>query len=106
VCFLAGSLMLGATTAGARVRGSVSVPPRADELTEIGKRDWDTGLALLEGCMETHKTATYVRPGLSLSRIHGLPVCRGLSPEIVQFVPSAGQPTRDWHIKGSKCVLI
>ncbi|KAJ7473984.1 glycoside hydrolase family 47 protein [Mycena latifolia] len=84
VCFLAGSLMLGATTAGARTPGAVSVPPRMDELTKTGQRDWNTGVELLEGCMETHRTAT------------------GLSPEIVQFEPSADQPNRDWHIKGSK----
>ncbi|KAJ6605364.1 glycoside hydrolase family 47 protein [Mycena vulgaris] len=76
VCFLAGSLMLGATTAGARGPGA----------SETGQRDWNTGVALLEGCMETHRTAT------------------GLSPEIVQFQPSPDQPGRDWHIKDSKCV--
>ncbi|KAJ7088429.1 glycoside hydrolase family 47 protein [Mycena belliarum] len=85
VCFLAGSLMLGATTAGARTPGAaVSVPPRMGELSETGQRDWKTGVALLEGCMETHKTAT------------------GLSPEIVQFQQAAEQPNRDWHIKGSR----
>ncbi|KAJ7615253.1 glycoside hydrolase family 47 protein [Mycena polygramma] len=84
VCFLAGSLMLGATTAGARRPGAVSVPPKMAELTRIGKRDWNTGIELLEGCMATHKTAT------------------GLSPEIVQFQPSADQPDRDWYIKGSR----
>ncbi|KAJ7233609.1 glycoside hydrolase [Mycena haematopus] len=84
VCFLAGSLMLGATTAGARVRGVVSVPPKMEELTETGQRDWKTGIGLLEGCMATHQTAT------------------GLSPEIVQFRSSPDQPGRDWHIKGSK----
>jgi len=84
VCFLAGSLMLGATTAGARTRGAVSIPPRMNELTKTGQRDWNTGVELLEGCMATHQTAT------------------GLSPEIVQFQPSADQPDRDWYIKGSK----
>ncbi|KAJ7791767.1 glycoside hydrolase family 47 protein [Mycena olivaceomarginata] len=82
VCFLAGSLMLGATTAGSR--GAVSVPPKMDELTRSGQRDWKTGVELLEGCMATHETAT------------------GLSPEIVQFQPSADQPERDWYIKGSR----
>ncbi|KAJ7159697.1 glycoside hydrolase [Mycena filopes] len=83
VCFLAGSLMLGATTAGAR-RTPVSVPPNMGELSKIGQRDWNTGVELLEGCMATHDTAT------------------GLSPEIVQFQRSPEQPGRDWHIKGSK----
>ncbi|KAJ7030177.1 glycoside hydrolase family 47 protein [Mycena alexandri] len=84
VCFLAGSLMLGATTAGARTPGAVSVPPNMSELTKIGQRDWNTGVELLEGCMATHQTAT------------------GLSPEIAQFQRSPDQPDRDWHIKGSK----
>ncbi|KAK7007966.1 alpha-1,2-mannosidase [Favolaschia claudopus] len=84
VCFLAGSLMLGATTAGARTRGVVSIPPQMNELTKAGQRDWKTGVALLEGCMATHQTAT------------------GLSPEIAQFQQSPQQPDRDWHIKGSR----
>ncbi|KAJ6505532.1 glycoside hydrolase [Mycena sanguinolenta] len=84
VCFLAGSLMLGATTTGARARGTVSVPPKMEELTKTGQRDWKTGVELLEGCMATHQTAT------------------GLSPEIVQFQTSPDQPERDWYIKGSR----
>ncbi|KAJ7461276.1 glycoside hydrolase [Mycena galericulata] len=134
VCFLAGSLMLGATTAGladasplggsspldavydeggvgyeeagvggrveegggsargsARERGrkkakkaKASVPPRPAELSATGQRDWKTGVALLEGCLDTHRTAT------------------GLSPEIVQFQSVPEQPGRDWHIKGSR----
>ncbi|KAJ7611249.1 glycoside hydrolase [Roridomyces roridus] len=83
VCFLAGSLMLGATTAGALPNTKVSVPPQMSELTKAGRRDWETGVALLEGCMATHQTAT------------------GLSPEIAQFRPGPGSlPDRDWHIKG------
>lgn len=58
--------MLGATTAGARTAGAVSVPPRPDELTKTGQRDWDTGVELLEGCMETHRTATHVNPTLNV----------------------------------------
>ncbi|KAF8185316.1 glycoside hydrolase family 47 protein [Mycena galopus ATCC 62051] len=84
VCFLAGSLMLGATTAGARTPGAVSIPPKMEELTKAGQRDWKTGVDLLEGCMATHQTAT------------------GLAPEIAQFQASPEQPDRDWHIKGSK----
>ncbi|KAJ7726561.1 glycoside hydrolase family 47 protein [Mycena maculata] len=93
VCFLAGSLMLGATTAGARGGAGrisippkerhVSVPPKAGELTDRGQRDWDVGVRLVEGCMETHRTAT------------------GLSPEIAQFrsQENTGEE-RDWFIKG------
>lgn len=57
VCFLGGSLMLGATTAGALVH-PVSVPPRPGELSEKGERDWKTGKELVKTCMDTHDTAT------------------------------------------------
>jgi hypothetical protein len=59
VCFLGGSLMLGATTSGALVH-NVSIPPRTDELTEQGERDWLTGVELIDTCMATHDTQTYV----------------------------------------------
>lgn len=59
VCFLGGSLMLGAVTSGALV-SPVSIPPRAEELSEAGKRDWMNGAALIETCMKTHETKTYV----------------------------------------------
>lgn len=51
--------MLGAVTTGAVVH-PVSIPPKADELTDQGKRDWKTGMELVETCMKTHDTATYV----------------------------------------------
>ena len=57
VCFLGGSLMLGATTADALI-GTVSIPPKAEELTEQGRRDWRNGVELIRTCMETHDTAT------------------------------------------------
>ncbi|KAF8972460.1 glycoside hydrolase family 47 protein [Flammula alnicola] len=86
VCFLGGSLMLGATTTGA-AGSSVSVPPRPSELTSAGQRDWKLGYELIETCMDTYTTAT------------------GLSPEITHFwtkddvnVPST---ERDWYIKGN-----
>ncbi|KAJ6535558.1 glycoside hydrolase [Mycena capillaripes] len=84
-CFLAGSLMLGATTAHLRdSERPASVPPRMEELTATGQRDWKTGVAFLEGCMNTHKTAT------------------GLSPEGVHFRTSADPVgDRDWYIKGN-----
>lgn len=49
--------MLGAITTGA-VTQNVSSPPKQDELTEQGKRDWEAGVALIETCMRTHDTAT------------------------------------------------
>ncbi|KAF8195091.1 glycoside hydrolase [Pholiota molesta] len=88
VCFLGGSLMLGATRTGA-LKQHVSVPPRPEELSEKGKRDWQTGVELVKTCMNTHDTAT------------------GLSPEIVYFrVPSDGMDVLpnappDWYIKGA-----
>ncbi|KAF9266725.1 seven-hairpin glycosidase [Marasmius fiardii PR-910] len=82
VCFLAGSLMLGATTTGA-VSKTVSVPPLAEELTAKGRRDWSTGTSLLESCMRTHETAT------------------GLSPEVASFGTDPSGSDRDWFIDGS-----
>ncbi|KAH6911170.1 mannosyl-oligosaccharide 1,2-alpha-mannosidase [Coprinopsis sp. MPI-PUGE-AT-0042] len=89
VCFLGGSLMLGAVNARANVR-TVSRPPQRDELTEDGWRDWKTGVELIRTCMKTHDTST------------------GLSPEIVYFrVPSDGMDKfdfapEDWYIRGAQ----
>ncbi|PCH34404.1 glycoside hydrolase family 47 protein [Wolfiporia cocos MD-104 SS10] len=85
VCFFGGSLMLGAVTTGA-AGDHVSVPPREDELTAQGKRDWLTGVELVRTCMATHETAT------------------GLSPEIVHFrTPNDGITSEhDWYIKGAR----
>jgi endoplasmic reticulum Man9GlcNAc2 1,2-alpha-mannosidase len=57
VCFLGGSLMLGAVTAGAAV-DTVSIPPTAEELSDSGKRDWLNGVELIDTCMMTHQTKT------------------------------------------------
>lgn len=57
VCFFGGSLMLGAVTAGAVV-DEVSTPPKPDQLSEVGMRDWKTGAELVKTCMATHDTAT------------------------------------------------
>jgi hypothetical protein len=51
--------MLGATTAHALVH-PVSIPPKPEELTDIGNRDWKTGVELVKTCMQTHDTATCV----------------------------------------------
>jgi hypothetical protein len=56
--------MLGATRTGALVH-PVSVPPQDGELSETGKRDWNTGMKLVKTCVDTHDTATYV---------HALPI--------------------------------
>ncbi|KAJ8095049.1 mannosyl-oligosaccharide alpha-1,2-mannosidase [Marasmius tenuissimus] len=84
VCFLAGSLMLGATSVHSTT-GKVSVPPTRDELSKDGWRDWNTGVELLEGCMRTHETRT------------------GLSPEIAAFGVDPDDPKsdRDWYIEGN-----
>ncbi|KAJ7447544.1 glycoside hydrolase family 47 protein [Mycena galericulata] len=82
VCFLGGSLMLGATTAGA-VTQHVSVPPLPEELSPVGQRDWATGVALIETCVDTYRTAS------------------GLAPEIVHFRESF-EKGEDWFIKNAK----
>ncbi|KIK62084.1 glycoside hydrolase family 47 protein [Collybiopsis luxurians FD-317 M1] len=88
VCFLAGSLMLGAVTSGSRNGPhKVSVPPRPEELTSRGLRDWKMGIDFLEGCMSTHDTQT------------------GLAPEIAQFRSVDDENylhRRDWFIKGNR----
>ena len=85
VCFFAGSLMLGATTTGLRPGVSrASIPPDLErELSEEGRRDWETGRELMDSCMKTHETKT------------------GLAPEIAQFGPTEGRdhPEREWWIK-------
>ncbi|PPQ65611.1 hypothetical protein CVT24_011820 [Panaeolus cyanescens] len=85
VCFLAGSLMLGATTTGATVPRT-SIPPKTSELTATGLRDWQLGEELLKTCLHTHETAT------------------GLSPEIAYFFHDKRKwrhPKRDWYIYGN-----
>ena len=77
VCFLGGLLMLGATTIGA-VGHSVSIPPRYEELTPQGRRDWKTGVDLTQTCIETHNTATYVPMSSQVGNLlitHSLEVC-------------------------------
>ena len=56
VCFLPGLLMLGAVRT-APVE-SVSAPPRFHDLSELGRKDWLTGVRLLETCVKTHDTQT------------------------------------------------
>ncbi|KAF8798349.1 glycoside hydrolase family 47 protein [Phlegmacium glaucopus] len=87
VCFLGGSLMLGATTTGS-IASSVSTPPLASELSESGQKDWKLGYEIINTCMDTHETAT------------------GLSPEIVYFYTKDDKErpitNRDWYIKNNR----
>ncbi|KAI0313215.1 glycoside hydrolase [Amylostereum chailletii] len=89
VCFFGGSLLLGATHTGALTK-DVSRPPRVEELTAQGLRDWTTGIELIETCMATHDTQT------------------GLAPEITHWrIPSdnlevMGNMPGDWYIKGAR----
>jgi len=99
------------------VRDDVSVPPRADELSDLGRRDWTTGIELIRTCMATHDTKTYVLlpPRVESSSAHQTCRCdrapprRGLAPEIAHFrIPSdslAGlrNVPGDWYIKGAGC---
>ncbi|KAH7924484.1 glycoside hydrolase [Leucogyrophana mollusca] len=93
VCFLGGSLMLGATTSGALLH-PVSVPPRLEELSEVGKRDWKTGVELVKTCMATHETATGLSPEIVHFRMPG--------DEVENYAASKGNMPSDWYIKGSK----
>jgi len=83
VCFLGGSLLLGATEAHG------TLPPVFDsqDAPDTKQRDWQSGLDLIESCMETHRTAT------------------GLAPEIAMFNrnPRDMDPSddREWYIKGN-----
>jgi len=86
VCFFPGLLMLGAAMTAPVP--AVSIPPRFHELSEHGRKDWLTGVRLLETCVKTHDTQT------------------GLSPEIVHFrINSDGisdpSAPHDWYIKGA-----
>ncbi|KAG6822544.1 hypothetical protein H0H87_003082, partial [Tephrocybe sp. NHM501043] len=80
--------MLGATTSGAST-DRVSVPPLDEELTESARRDWKSGLAMIDTCVDMYKrTAT------------------GLSPEIVNFRYQSQRDSPkgngDWYIKGAR----
>jgi hypothetical protein len=112
VCFLGGNLLLSATRSGALVQ-KVSVPPRSEELSEIGKRDWTTGIELIRTCMATHETKTYVllfnKTMFVPQLVTRLRLHRGLAPEIVHFrIPSDNMGEMrnvpgDWYIKGAGC---
>ncbi|KAG8908765.1 mannosyl-oligosaccharide alpha-1,2-mannosidase [Tulasnella sp. 403] len=80
VCFLGGSLMLGATDGGTNLDQT--------KFTEAEKRDWKFGEDLIKTCMETHKTSTGLAPEIAMFRT-------GNEPEwVAQHAPG------DWYIKG------
>ncbi|EKM84273.1 hypothetical protein AGABI1DRAFT_117691 [Agaricus bisporus var. burnettii JB137-S8] len=89
-CFLPGSLMLGAVSANPTVpRNKISYPPKEEQLSADGLRDWKIGHELLKTCLATHETVT------------------GLSPEIAHFrIASDGMDEMpnappDWYIRGA-----
>lgn len=90
VCFLGGSLMLGATTSGAVVN-QVSVPPLPNELSPQGKRDWLTGVELIKTCLATHNTQTKLPPEIAYFRLGNQK----------QDKNAARKLPPDWYIKGS-----
>jgi mannosyl-oligosaccharide alpha-1,2-mannosidase len=49
--------MLGAVRSRAFV-DQVSVPPKAEELSEAGKAEWALGYELLETCVDTYDSPT------------------------------------------------
>ncbi|KAI0281283.1 glycoside hydrolase [Russula aff. rugulosa BPL654] len=89
VCFFGGNLLLSATRAGSLVQ-NVSVPPRVEELSDVGRRDWTTGIELIRTCMATHDTKTTLAPEIAHFRIPSDNL------EAVQGVPG------DWYIKGAR----
>ncbi|KAG6335454.1 hypothetical protein ID866_3628 [Astraeus odoratus] len=90
VCFLGGSLMLGATTTGAVV-DHVSVPPLPREFSHEGKRDWSTGVELIKTCLETHNTQTGLSPEIAFFRFEGDNADKQAGFKL----------PKDWYIKGS-----
>lgn len=89
VCFFGGNLLLSATRAGSLYQ-NVSVPPRAEELSDVGQRDWTTGIELIRTCMATHDTKTGLAPEIAHFRIPSDNL------EVVQGIPG------DWYIKGAR----
>ncbi|KAI6163671.1 glycoside hydrolase family 47 protein [Pisolithus thermaeus] len=90
VCFLGGSLMLGATTSGAVVN-QVSVPPLPNELSPQGRRDWFTGVELIKTCLATHNTKTKLPPEIAYFSLRNQK----------QDKNAARKLPPDWYIKGS-----
>ena len=88
-CSLGGTLLHGAVTTGANVY-PVSVPPKEGELTEEGRRNWQTGMELIKTCLELHRgTATGLAPEIAHFRYEG----DGL------YKLGGGN---DWYIKDAK----
>ena len=84
VCFLGGSLMLGAT------EGRMSVPPPLEDFDDSQLDDWYMGAALVRTCVDTYARAK-----------------TGLAPEITYWhdpanVKAAQKDGRDWYINSRK----
>ncbi|KAG7100035.1 hypothetical protein E1B28_001821 [Marasmius oreades] len=94
VCFFGGSLMLGATMTRATV-STVSVPPKAEELTSYGERDWENGEELVKTCMATHDTATGLSPEIVYFRMDG-------DEYDTEYNEDSDVPSSDWYIKGAR----
>ncbi|KIO27809.1 glycoside hydrolase family 47 protein [Tulasnella calospora MUT 4182] len=82
VCFLGGSLMLGATDGGNQLDRSL--------FSDSEKADWRLGEELIKTCMATHNTKTGLSPEIAMFRTPNDP------DWVVQNAPS------DWYIKGLK----
>ncbi|KAG9050324.1 mannosyl-oligosaccharide alpha-1,2-mannosidase [Tulasnella sp. UAMH 9824] len=82
VCFLGGSLMLGATDGGNQLDRR--------QFSDSDKANWKLGEELIKTCMATHNTKTGLSPEIAMFRTPN-------DPEwVVQNAPS------DWYIKGLK----
>lgn len=63
--------MLGAVSANPTVpRNKISYPPKEEQLSADGLRDWKVGHELLKTCLATHETVTYVFNPLLLPKLY------------------------------------
>ena len=104
--------MLSVTTTEA-IHEMVPLPPRPEQLTPTGWKDWKLGVEFLKTCVDTYDTATQAffffvtfRGGIYIDAFSFFLNCfSGLAAEIVHFYGSDdGHPNRDWYIKGSESV--
>ncbi|GAA5961860.1 hypothetical protein JCM3765_004098 [Sporobolomyces pararoseus] len=76
VCFLSGSLLLGASTSP-DLSQAVALPPLEDEFTDRDQDDWYLGKELLRTCVDTYFSSK-----------------TGLAPEIVNFYTARSDRSR------------
>lgn len=73
--------MLGAWKTGSQ---SADEPINTDKFSSSALRDWELGKSLLETCMHTHETHTFVKPLHYM--VHDVDsLYSGLPPEIAHF---------------------